>query len=560
MKQMIFTRPLTRLAAVCVVAGVSGEAQAQAPDVSSPPAPPGAAAPARPPATGSSATEQPSATGQHATGQPSATEQSGATEQPGAAPAAASSTGSIQHLLSNVGVTGGLTAEEAGRRAAATSVQADVEHAKVDSAAQDSRNTFYSLLPRVTATARYTRLSEVPVPSLGSGDGFAVATPDGPGVLPADATLVAVDTSFEFPIPLNNYFLNLGVTVPLSDYVLSTTQAIRGSKALREGAELQERAVRLDAAAQAQLSYYSWVRAKLQTVVAKQSHEQALAQVRRMQAYLSAGRVAQADVLQAQAFAAEAELMVTRAETAEYLTEQQLKLAMHVDADTPLAVGEDVMATFERAEEAKSLDELYREAVEHRLELRSLERSAYSLSQASEVLDSRRYPRFEAFGNVTYANPNQRVFPLEEEWRATWDVGVQLVWTINDLGTADAEARKTEAQRVQMLAQRRALEDALRMEILNAHGALREAVLAVRTAEQGQLAAEAALQARESLHQSGRATSLELIQAETTRLQARLNLIEAHIALRTARVQLDHALGRDVGMESPSAQATLSGR
>jgi outer membrane protein TolC len=38
------------------------------------------------------------------------------------------------------------------------------------------------------------------------------------------------------------------------------------------------------------------------------------------------------------------------------------------------------------------------------------------------------------------------------------------------------------------------------------------------------------------------------LQAETTRIQARLNLINAHIALRVARVQLDHAVGRDVGV------------
>jgi outer membrane protein TolC len=41
------------------------------------------------------------------------------------------------------------------------------------------------------------------------------------------------------------------------------------------------------------------------------------------------------------------------------------------------------------------------------------------------------------------------------------------------------------------------------------------------------------------------ATTLELMQAETARIQARLNVINAHIGLRVARVQLDHAVGRD---------------
>ncbi len=457
-------------------------------------------------------------------------------------------------LLKGVGVAGGLTSQEAGKRAAETSREAEAKQHDAYAAAQDSRKTFYSLLPRVTATARYTRLSKVPLPSFGTPGIFSVVTPDGPGVLPAGATLVGADTSFSFPIPLNNYFLNLGVTIPLSDYLLSTTQAMRGTRALREGAELSERAARVDAAAQAKLAYYNWVRSRLQTVVAKQSREQAEAQLARMKAYFGAGRVAEADVMQAEAFAAEAQLMVTRAETASSVTEQQLRMHLHADSKEELLIGENVMADLAVAEETASLDELYAEAVSKRLEIRSLERTAYSLSQASEVQASQKYPRLEAFGNVTYANPNQRVFPLQEEWRGTWDVGVQLVWTLNDYETMDADAQKTEAERAQLISQRSAIEDALRVEIVSARGAMQEAVIAVKTAEQGHAAAEAAMRAREALHAGGRATSLELIQAETTRLQARLNLVEAHIALRVARVQLDHALGRDVEGAAAAAQ------
>src|SRR5690606_22990673 len=132
-----------------------------------------------------------------------------------------------------------------------------------------------------------TRFSEVPATVLGSPDAQSVVTTDGPGVLPPGATLIGVDSAISFPIPVNYYHLNLGVTIPLSDYLLSTTQAMRGSKALREGAELQESAVRLDAAAQAKLAYYNWVRSKLQVVVAKQSLQQATAQFERTKLYFS---------------------------------------------------------------------------------------------------------------------------------------------------------------------------------------------------------------------------------------------------------------------------------
>jgi len=50
------------------------------------------------------------------------------------------------------------------------------------------------------------------------------------------------------------------------------------------------------------------------------------------------------------------------------------------------------------------------------------------------------------------------------------------------------------------------------------------------------------------LQEQGMATTLELMQAETARIQARLNSINAHIGLRVARVQLDHAVGRDANV------------
>jgi outer membrane protein TolC len=71
----------------------------------------------------------------------------------------------------------------------------------------------------------------------------------------------------------------------------------------------------------------------------------------------------------------------------------------------------------------------------------------------------------------------------------------------------------------------------------------------VITAEQGERAAVAAVEARAQLEEQGLATALELMQAQTAHVQARLNLINAHIALRVARVQLDHALGRSAGDE-----------
>ena len=65
-------------------------------------------------------------------------------------------------------------------------------------------------------------------------------------------------------------------------------------------------------------------------------------------------------------------------------------------------------------------------------------------------------------------------------------------------------------------------------------------------AVQEQLAAsEEGFRTRGELYRAGRATSVELIDAETELTRTRLELVNAYVDLHIAQTQLDHALGRD---------------
>ena len=59
---------------------------------------------------------------------------------------------------------------------------------------------------------------------------------------------------------------------------------------------------------------------------------------------------------------------------------------------------------------------------------------------------------------------------------------------------------------------------------------------------------------RRDLYANGRATSIELTDAETDLTQARLNAVGARIDQRVARVRLVHALGRDAGDDKIKVQ------
>jgi len=423
-----------------------------------------------------------------------------------------------------LGQPGGLTAAEAGRRASATSVQAAIEREDVRVASNEKERVIWSAAPRLTLTARTVRLS--PVSSsfdLGGGQApVRVAQPE------------------------SNHFIGANLTVPLSDYVLRLVQTLRSASSNRESAELEERAARVTSGSNGRLAYYDWVRTQLEGVVAEQALSQASAQLARVRALASVGRAAQADLLQAQAFEADAQLTLSQSRTQRTIAEERLRLALHAPFGERLTVGEDVLAEFEGKEEPRAVEELYREALGARLELKALERSRASLEDVRHVQATQAMPHLDALANYNYAKPNPRVFPQTGEWSDTWDVGLQLTWAVNDVGVAGAQASSVGSQLAQLDQRRVSVEEALRLEVVSAHGALEQARQNVVTAEQGERAAAAAYEARLRLQEQGMGTQLELLQAETARVQSRLNLINAHIALRIARTQLDHAVGRDV--------------
>jgi outer membrane protein TolC len=138
------------------------------------------------------------------------------------------------------------------------------------------------------------------------------------------------------------------------------------------------------------------------------------------------------------------------------------------------------------------------------------------------------------------------VFPSINRFAATWDVGVQLTWSPNDIGASGASSRTFEARASSLVAQRAALEDGIRVEVMQAVNAVGEARAALVSTAQGLVAAEESYRVRRSLFQNGRATSVELTDAETDLTRARLEAINARVDLRIALVRREHATGRDV--------------
>jgi outer membrane protein TolC len=450
------------------------------------------------------------------------------------------------NLAKLVGLPGGLTSKQVAERALSTSIQLRAAAAQVDVARANTDRVFYNSLPRVSALARYTRLSPVDQGAFGPGSGSLVATSEPSGPLAPGAPLFAIPASaFSFPQILNQYLLQATLNVPLSDYLFSTGDASEAAETNERAQELSRDATRHTTQMQAKLLYYDWVRARLSMVVAEKSVEQGQASLQTARTAFDAGRVSNADVLNAESRLAGSELAVERARTQVAVNEERLRVVMHDPIGKHYEIGEDLFVD-PKLQKKKSFADLYAEAKTRRLELRSLDAAMQSLASQVHVANAKGLPKLEAFGNAYYARPNQRYIPQRDEWQPSWDVGLQLSWSPNDLGTTRSDSRILEAERLKLMAERDRLVDSLQQEVLEAYTALKEAEFGVGIAERNLIASEEAYRVLQLQYAHGRATSLALLDSAARLLQARIDVINVRVAQRMAKVVLEHAVGRDV--------------
>ncbi len=443
---------------------------------------------------------------------------------------------------------GGLTAEQVAQRAAATSRDARAraeEKAAADAVIDQARAAF---VPRLSGVARYTRLSSIEQPALGNLVGVPGDVPPGP--LPAGTPLLAFPLSF--PVILDQYTTQASLQLPLSDYLLRLPRLHEAARASARSATLLEQAARVRAAADGRVAYYAWTRARLQADVARQALAQAEAHLRDVGAAHASGAASKADVLRVESQVATAEVLVARARTATTVTEERLRVLMHDDSGQTYAVGEDLREPAELADlqdaTAATPRALLDEALARRLEPRALLEGAGAARAQAGAQRAAGLPRLDAVASATYANPNGRIFPQQDRYKGTWDASVQLTWSPTDLLGSEAGRSATLARARQLEAERAALADGIELEVIQAREALLEARVASASSARGLAAAEESYRVRRALFQNGRATSVELTDAETERSRAQLEAIATRVDQRIAGARLRHALGRDLAV------------
>jgi outer membrane protein TolC len=446
---------------------------------------------------------------------------------------------SFQDLIAEeLGAPGGLTADEVARRATRTSGSVRARGEELYAAAAEVDRAVSAYVPQVALAASYTRLSD----TSGGSAGNIVAAPGAPtGPITDPSRLVNVPLAFE--TPLNQYGLQASLSVPVTDYFLRVRQYHESAKLGEVSASEKLRAETFKIAADARLAYYDWVRARLNLIVARQALAQAQGHLNDARTGLAAGTLSQADVLRIESEVARSELLVVSSENLSELSEEQVRTLMHETRDGGYHIGEDVRQPAPTLNTAR-LQDLWLEARRSRPELRALDAQRGALEWSTAADRATYAPRLDLVGTASYANPNSRIFPQEEEFRGSWEAGARLTWVISDVPATAALVRGGEARARALAAERDALSDQIRLDVMSAFQDREEARVAERTTLRRLVSAEESYRTRRLLFQNGRATTVELLDAETDLTRSRLEAVDARIDGRVAEVRLAYAVGR----------------
>lgn len=427
-------------------------------------------------------------------------------------------------------IRGGLTADEVAEKATATSFEVKAKKEATRAAEAQLNQAIVGFYPRLALTGRYVRLSKVEYPDL----------------IPPQFASMMGDSTLSFEVPLDQWSAQAQVQIPISDYVLRISRSYAAASKSVRAANLDERAQKLKTALDGRLAYYDWLRARGGAQVAEQTLQQAKGHLVDVNHAFEVGAASKADVLRVEAQVAQAEMLVERSRNFAKITEDRLRVIMHDTSGRPYGVGENLEDEVPSVASVEDLEALREEAMSKRLEVKMIEENVSAIREQAKVAKAGIWPRLDAFANATYANPNQRIIPPVEEWRFTWEAGLQLSWSPNEAFASGSAGSSVSAQAAQLEAQRSALLDGIQMEVLQSAQAVHEAEVAITTTARGLAAAEESYRVRRELFRNGRATSMELTDAEMELFRARLEALNARVDLRTANARLSHALGRDI--------------
>ncbi len=383
-------------------------------------------------------------------------------------------------------------------------------------------------LPSLKFNGTYTRLSNVPPE--------AVALPAnsfGPGFPPTDVNMVLS------PTILNNYGLKGTLQQPLFTGG-KISGAIDAASFSAEATKEDLKKDQADVLYNIKASYWNLYRA----IEFKKFVDENVDQIK--------SHAVDAENLFKQGLLTTNDVMKVRVQLSDALVRQidaknDVQLAMYVLNNTiglPLQTEIELASTIHVVDrEWSSADDLIKSAFEKRPEVLGMNARVKAGEAGLTSTRGGWWPQIYLIGNYYYNNPNQRYFPVTNDFQNSWDVSISLsfdLWNWNQTGHQSTQAQAQLAQAQEGLSMTK---DGITLEVTQSYLGIQKAKERKAVSEQGVAQAEENYRTMDGKYKQGLAANSELLDAEVALLQAKLNLTQSLVDYELAIAQLSRAIG-----------------
>lgn len=190
------------------------------------------------------------------------------------------------------------------------------------------------------------------------------------------------------------------------------------------------------------------------------------------------------------------------------------------------------------------LTALTNEAMDNRIELKSLNYKLKSASENISTAKSSYYPFISLISNYYYANPNLRIQPPEDVFHGTWDVGINLSWDVWNWGYTSSQVKQAEQTYIQGKVNYSQLKESIELEVnqnfLNSSYLKERIDVSKKAVEQ----AKDNYKVTKEKYDVQLANSTDLVDAETSLFQTETNYTNAIVDYRISLVKLYRSIGK----------------
>jgi len=377
-------------------------------------------------------------------------------------------------------------------------------------------------------------------PSLSAGAAYARLSEERPGRIslppPASGT---VDL---FPPITDSYSFMLSLRQPLFTGLSLVSDLSRSRNLL--SSQLQQYARRKqEIVFEIEKDYWELFKARRMVEVIEENLTRVEAHHREIKDYFDQGLVTYNEVLKVEMQMANTSLLQIESEAAVRLAQTRLNLKIGLPRETVLETNESLPPQHTLPVD---LDTLVEEAIANRPDVAAFNFRMKSAESALTQSGSGWFPNLYLTGNLSYARPNPRIFPPEEEFETTWEIGVVGTVDIGKWYSAPHRNEKARSRLAQTKDNLELLEERIALEVTQAYLALENTSEAIGVANQYIRQAEESYRMVRETFQSGLALNTELLDAELSLLQAKLKLTEAGVHHEIAWIQLKKARGNSV--------------